>query len=148
MAELTHIDNPAPGVPLPEADVIIFPLAFEGEVGIYSESVLLLAKRLRAEGISAEYLNGPENRTWLGLNGTPVGLSILIGFLTSGGVAAVQSWLVSSLGKTRLRFKGGRNVNADGSVDEWFEAVGTGEDIARVLEAWKGTPSGEITEDS
>lgn len=118
---------------LPSVDVLIYPIAVEGEIGVYSEAVLTLGKRLRAAGVSAQYVHDRDHRTWLGLNGSELLSSIIVGIFTSGGVAAVQSYLTQSVSQKRIKVKAGRKTEADGSSVEWFEGEGTPKDIVEAM---------------
>ena len=114
-------------------DVVILPIRVQDDVGIYPDEVLTLKKQLRAQGVDADFLHDSDHRRWLGLKGEVVA-TIILGFVTSGGVAAVQSMLTQRFAGRRLRLRAARRRNADGSVVEWFEADGSGDDVARALD--------------
>jgi hypothetical protein len=69
----------------PAADAIVLPREIEDEVGLYDDSVVTLVKELREAGASAEFLHGPESRTWIGENAVEaLALSLLIGIAERG----------------------------------------------------------------
>lgn len=118
-------------------DATILPERVEGGLGIYRDDSVALAKEMRASdpALDVGYLHSPDNRTWRGLKGDVVG-EIILALLTSGSVAALQSWLTArySGGKVRIKIARVRRVGPDTSV-EWLEAEGSGRAVAKALEA-------------
>jgi hypothetical protein len=119
-----------------QSPILILPLLLEGDVGIYSQQALTLRKELASIGIDSDYLHDTAHRKWLGRHG-PVIAEIVIGLATSGAVAAFQSWLTQSLSGARVHVKAVRKVEADGSRLDWFEAEGSGTDVAQLLETFR-----------
>lgn len=118
-------------------EVVVLPELVEGGVGTYRDELVALKKELLAEGVDADYLHDQAHRTWRGLKGDVV-VQILLGLLTSGAVAAVQSWLTTRFRKSQVRIKVvrvRRSLDGGESSAEWFEAEGNGEAVARALEA-------------
>jgi hypothetical protein len=135
MSDYQVSTSTVPGAVVPDADIVVYPLAMEGDIGVYSESVLTLVKEWRVEGVDVQYLHDANHRTWLGLNGAVI-FTIVVGLFTSGAVATLQTLLTSKLQKVKVRLKAGRRIGADGSSEEWIEAEGTGSELAAVLEVW------------
>jgi hypothetical protein len=123
---------------VPAADAVVLPRETEDEVGLYDDSVVTLVKELRQAGASAEFLHGPESRTWIGEKGVePLALDLLIGIAGNAGWDALRA-VLRHRGNKRVEVKVARHVEkGDGSVWEWFQADGEGEAVAAALEGWR-----------
>lgn len=118
-------------------DLLILPreLAEDGD-GLYDDSVLTLAKEFRSEGVTADYLHPPEERRWIGeKSAAPLLVEFVIGVGGNAGWAALKAlFRRRAAGKTRVRLA--RAKSCGEKVEwEWFEAEGTGEEVARAVEA-------------
>jgi hypothetical protein len=123
-------------------EVVILPEEIDdGAIGLYRDELLTLKKELVAQGVDADFLHDASHRSWLGLKGE-VAVSIVIGLATSGAVAAVQAWLTRRFGKQRVRIKVVRAWRKETSESrlEWYEAEGSGEEIAAAMEAIRDDP--------
>jgi hypothetical protein len=129
-----------PPIDLPDeitVDLLILPrkLAEDGD-GLYDDSVLTLAKELRSEGVTADYLQPPEERRWIGeKSAVPLLVEFVIGVGGNAGWAALKALFGRRpADKTRVRLA--RAKSCGEKVEwEWFEAEGTGEEVVRAIEA-------------
>jgi hypothetical protein len=116
-------------------DALVLPTRVdESGVGVYRSELVTAAKELRASGVSADYLDGPDDRTWQGLLGD-VAVNIAIGLGTSGAVAVFGAWLRTQLGSGRVVATVARiRRKPDGSQDVlWYHVEGNGEAVAAAL---------------
>jgi hypothetical protein len=123
---------------LPEGidiDVLILPrrLGPEGE-GLYDDSVLTLAKDLRAEGVSADYLHPAEDRRWIGeKSAVALVVEFVVGIGGNAGWAALYA-LFRREPEQKVRVRVARKKDfAAKQEKEWVEAEGPGEEVARSL---------------
>lgn len=131
---LTPCDPPPYQVALVGHDIVLLPDRVEGENGIYSDAVLLLKKQLVEAGVDAAYLHDADHQLWEGKRGIGVLLSVVISFGSSAAVAAIQSWLTGTFTRDRVHLKVGRHRQLDGTVTGWFEAEGSGSEVAKLLD--------------
>jgi hypothetical protein len=129
-----------PPIDLPDeiaVDLLILPrkLAEDGD-GLYDDSVLTLAKELGSEGVTAEYLHPPEERRWIGeKSAVQLLVEFVIGVGGNAGWAALKT-LFRRRGSDRTRVRLARTRSRGEKIEwEWFEAEGTGEEVARAIEA-------------
>ncbi|MGA7088956.1 MAG: hypothetical protein WB116_11905 [Candidatus Dormiibacterota bacterium] len=54
------------------APIVILPEEMRGEIGVYSDASVTLAKRLRDQGLDASYQQDFQHRTWRGRKGGPL----------------------------------------------------------------------------
>src|ERR1700761_3482344 len=120
-----------------DVDLLILPrrLGPEGE-GLYDDSVLKLAKDLRAEGFSDDYLHPSEDRRWIGeKSAVALVVAFVVGIVSNAGWAALCA-LLRRKPKQKVRVRAARKKDLAAMQDwEWVEAEGPGEEVARSLEA-------------
>jgi hypothetical protein len=120
-----------------DIDLLILPrrLGPEGE-GLYDDSVLTLAKDLRAEGFSADYLHPAEDRRWIGeKSAVALVVEFVVGVGGNAGWAALYA-LFRRKPEQKVRVRVARKKDLVAKQEwEWIEAEGPGEEVARSLEA-------------
>lgn len=134
------IETPA-GLQLPEVpsvDAVVLPREIDGEIGLYDDSVVTLVKELREAGASAEFLHGPELRSFIGEKAVDVlAVNLMVGIAGNAGWAALRA-VLSRRGKKPVEVKAARcEEKADGKRWEWVEAKGEGEAVAAAIDAWR-----------
>jgi hypothetical protein len=142
--KLNHIDPPQISLPVDVSfDVIVLPeeVTADGN-GLYRDSVTDLAKRLRLEGVSAEYLHSKANRQWIGERGAAdIILNFVLGIASSAGWDAVKAVFYKVPPDAPVRGKFARCVQkSDGVTWEWYEVEGTASEVAQVVEKLRDTP--------
>jgi hypothetical protein len=142
----------APDIPLPDrvdTDVVVMPREVdEGGIGFYDDSVLTLAKALRAEGASADYQHNREHRNWIGQrSATAIVLTVVLGVASNAGWHALRRLFSKAHAADHVRGKVARcTQRADEIRWEWYEFDGTGEEVARALERIGPPPDPEQLE--
>jgi hypothetical protein len=139
MVNVKPIDAPA-GVTLPDelpaVDLFILPREVSYGGGLYDDSVVTLAKQVRATGVTADYQHDASSRTWIGERHLdPLVLDIIAGFITNAGWAGVAT-VISKRKSERVRVRCGRRKNSSGSLEEWFEVEGSGAEVAEALRSF------------
>lgn len=128
-----------------DVDLLILPrrLGPAGE-GLYDDSVLTLAKDLRAEGVSADYLHPTEERRWIGeKSAVALIVEFAIGIGSNAGWTALYELLRRHPEQT-VRVRAARKKDLAAKQEwEWVEAEGSGEEVARSLEALRASPAEE-----
>lgn len=116
------------------ADVLILPREVVDGRGLYDDSVVTVAKELRAAGTSADYAHTPDARQWIGEKGVdPIVLSLIVGIAANAGWAGLRA-LVGRAGSNRVRIRAARiRETLQGREAEWFELEGPGEEVAQAL---------------
>ena len=118
---------------LPAVDLLILPREVNDGRGLYDDSVVTLAKQVRAVGVTADYQHDASSRTWIGEKHVdPLVLDIIAGFITNAGWAGVAT-VISKRKSKRVRVRFGRRKDSSGSLEEWFEAEGPGAEVAEAL---------------
>jgi hypothetical protein len=145
------IDPPPIGLPDEiTVDLLILPrkLDEDGD-GLYDDSVLTLVKELRAEGITADYLHPPEERRWIGeKSAVALVVEFVIGVGGNAGWAALKAlFRRREAGTIRVRLAR-RTSRGEEDEWEWFEAEGTGEEVARAIEALESSSAESDEEDT
>jgi hypothetical protein len=135
----------APNVMLPveqTADVLLLPREVAAGQGLYDDSVVILAKELRAAGASAEYQHGPDAREWIGEKHVPV---IVVDIIA--GIASNAGWdgLRAVVGRhksdqVRVRVTRVKQTLA-GEESEWYEVEGPGAEVAEALKTLQEQPA-------
>jgi len=137
---MTVAPGSAPNIRLPArlgSDVVILPREEdECGIGLYDDSVLTLAKALRAEGASADYQHDREHRNWIGeRSATVIVLSIVLGIVSNAGWAGLVRLFSKTHADDHVRGKVARcSQRGDSIAWEWYEFEGRGEEVARALE--------------
>ncbi len=129
----------APNVTSPAeqtVDVLVLPREVTDGRGLYDDSVVTLAKELRAAGTSAEYQHGLDAREWIGEKHVPV---IVLDIVAS--IASNAGWdgLRAAIGRrkseqVRVRVARIKQTSA-GQEFEWYEVEGPGAEVAEALKA-------------
>jgi hypothetical protein len=136
MVNVKPIDAPASVTlpdELPAVDLLILPRDVSDGRGLYDDSVVTLAKQVRATGVTADYQHDASSRTWIGEKHLdPLVLDIIAGFITNAGWAGVAT-VISKRKSDRVRVRFGRRKNSSGSLEEWFEVEGPGTEVAEAL---------------
>ncbi len=147
MVDVQPIDAPSNVMlpdELPAVDVLILPREVSDGRGLYDDSVMTLAKEIRAAGVTADYQHDANSRKWIGEKHVdPLVLDIIAGLITNAGWAGMMA-AISMRKSKRVRVRFGRRKDQSGSLEEWFEAEGPG---AEVAEALKGLQQGEATDE-
>jgi hypothetical protein len=130
---------PSPPAALPDtwnADVVILPRQVAEGIGLYDDSVVTVAKELRAAGTSAEYAHGPEAREWIGEKSVAlIALSLIVGIASNAGWDGLRA-LIGRAGSKRVRVRVARvKESPEGREAEWFELDGPGAEVADALKA-------------
>jgi hypothetical protein len=133
-----------PNVVLPAeqaTDVLLFPREVVEGRGLYDDSVVTLAKELRAAGASAEYQHGPDARQWIGEKHIPViVLDILAGIASNAGWEGLHAVVGRRKAEqVRVRVARVRQTPA-GEESEWYEIEGPGAEVAEALQALQEQP--------
>lgn len=136
MVDVKPIDAPL-SVMLPEElpalDVLILPREVSDGRGLYDDSVVTLAKEIRAAGVTADYQHDADSRKWIGEKHVdPLVLDIIAGFITNAGWAGVAA-AISRRKSQRVRVRFGRRKDPSGSLEEWLEVEGPGAEVAEAL---------------
>jgi hypothetical protein len=116
------------------ADVLILPREVVDGRGLYDDSVVTVAKELRAAGTSADYAHAPDAREWIGEKAVDaIVLSLIVGIASNAGWAGLRA-LVSRARSNRVRIRAARiRETPQGREAEWFEFEGPGEEVAEAL---------------
>ncbi len=136
MVDVKPIDAPA-SVTLPDdvpaVDLLILPREVSDGRGLDDDSVVTLARQVRAAGVTADYQHDASSRTWIGeKHVAPLALDIIAGFITNAGCAGVAT-VISKRKSERVRVRFGRRKDSSGSLEEWFEVEGPGAEVAEAL---------------
>lgn len=128
----------APNVTLPAelpADVLILPRKTDDGQGLYDDSVVTVAKELRAAGATAEYQHDAGSRKWIGEKAlTPLEVDLIAGIATNAGWAAIAT--VLGRRKARVRARLARCAKTpSGTQWEWFEVEGSGTEVADTVKS-------------
>jgi hypothetical protein len=115
-------------------DVLILPARIEDGVGLYHDSVVTLAKELRADGVSAGYRHGPDARRWIGHKGvSAIVLEVVVGIVGNAGWAGIYA-LLKRGGSSRIRIRLTRvQRSALGSDSQWYEIEGPAREVAEIV---------------
>jgi hypothetical protein len=115
-------------------DVLILPREVVDGRGLYDDSVVTVAKELRAAGTSAGYAHGPDAREWIGEKGVDaIVLSLIVGIASNAGWAGLRA-LVGRARSNRVRIRVARvRETPDGPEAEWFQLEGPGDEVAEAL---------------
>jgi hypothetical protein len=130
----------APDISLPDridTDVVVLPREVdEHGTGLYDDSVLTLAKALRAEGVSADYQHDREHRNWIGeRDAGAIALAVVLGIASNAGWHALIRLFSKTQADDHVRGKVARcTQRGETIVWEWYEFEGQGEEVARALE--------------
>jgi hypothetical protein len=140
------IDSPSVTLPaeLP-VDILVFPRQISDGRGLYDDSVVTLVKELREAGATAAYQHDRESREWIGEKAVPaVALMIVVGIATNAGWEALRA-VFRRHKSDRVHVKAARCTQTSaGTRWEWFEAEGTGDELATALEALEFPVPGEL----
>jgi hypothetical protein len=131
-------------------DALILPRQIsEGGVGLYDDSVLMVAKELREAGAQAEYQHVASSRRWIGEKGIPpVVLDLLIGIGSNAGWAALRA-VCRSRKNQGVRVQVARCKQGKAETQwEWFEAEGPGDEVATAIEALEPSAAKEPRNES
>jgi hypothetical protein len=124
-------------------DVLVLPLrATEDGIGIYSESSVILVKRLRAAGMEAHYLHPPEHRLFEGRNNyfADAVVVIVLGVISSATWEGIRLLLLAK--KTRrMKVTFGRREDADGGSITWWQSEGPAESVVESIDHLLATDS-------
>jgi hypothetical protein len=128
----------APNLSLPDempGDVLILPREIDGDVGLYDDSVVTLAKGLRRLGITATYLHDADSREWIGEKGIDaIVLSLIVGICSSAGWAGIEALLRGRTSSAvRVRVARCKHSSAGDPEWEWFEVEGSAAEVADAL---------------
>ena len=131
-------------------DALILPRRIDEDgVGLYDDSVLMVAKELREAGAQAEYQHAANSRRWIGEKGIPpVVLDLLIGI---GGNAGWSALCAICRGRKNqgVRVRVARCKQGEAETQwEWFEAEGPGEEVATAIEALERSAAKEPRNES
>jgi hypothetical protein len=138
----------APDLLLPDelpADILILPREIDGDMGLYDDSVVTLAKGLQRLGTTATYLHEADSREWIGEKGIDaIVLSLIIGIGSSAGWAGIAALLRGcTSGAVRAKVARCKQTSAGDNEWEWFEIEGSGAEVADALKTLNpGSTSG------
>lgn len=132
----------ADAVDMLPCEVVVLPEALSGEVGVYRDETITLAKALREAGVDAGYFHGTDNRTWSGRKGDPLLVPIVIALAANvvTGVAflALSQWLDRTFPRTSVRVRVVRKASNGGKrTTDVFKAKGPGPDVAELLRTFE-----------
>jgi hypothetical protein len=118
----------------PTIDVLLLPREIVNEQGLYDDSVVMLAKYLRAEGVSARYQHDPDERAWIGEKHVPqFVIDIIAGVGSNAGWDAFGALFKRQKSK-EVRLRVARiNETAEGREIECYELEGPGAEVAEAL---------------
>lgn len=124
------------------ADVLLLPREVVDGRGFYDDSVVTLAKELRAQGISAVYAHEPDEREWIGeKSASTIALALVVGVGSDAGWSGLCALLARAKRK-RVHVRYSRTIKTLGRTEsEWYEIDGPGAEVAEVLTALQ-TPAG------
>ena len=116
------------------ADVLILPREVVDGRGLYDDSVVTVAKELRAAGTSADYAHGPDAREWIGEKAVDaIVLSLIVGIASNAGWAGLRA-LLGRARSNRVRIRVARmRETLNGREAEWFELEGPADEVAEAL---------------
>lgn len=119
----------------PTTDVLLLPREVSEGRALYDDSVIALAKEIRAAGASAEYQHDASSREWIGEKHVPViVLDVIAGLLSNAGWAGLCAVIAKRKGEhVRVRVARWRRAPS-GNEQEWFEVEGPGAEVAGALE--------------
>lgn len=129
---------------LPAVDLLILPRKVSDGHPLYDDSVVTLAKEIRAAGATADYQHDAGSRRWIGEKHVdPLVLDIIAGFITNAGWAGAAA-VISKRKSERVRVRFGRRKDSSGDLEEWFEVEGPGAEVAEALrELQQDGPAGK-----
>jgi hypothetical protein len=137
---MTVVVSSTPDIWLPDridTDVVVLPREVDAHgVGLYDDSVLTLAKALRAEGASADYQHDRDHRNWIGeREAAAIALTVVLGIASKAGWYALIRLFSKAHADDRVRGKVARYTQRGETIAwEWHEFEGRGEEVARALE--------------
>ncbi|MEU8176363.1 hypothetical protein AB0C14_26115 [Microbispora hainanensis] len=116
-------------------DITILPSWREGDVGVYREQLISLAKGLRKEGVTVTWFDDADHRTWYGERSavSDAVIAIALGIITNAGWDAIKLFFSKRKApvKLRLGYQKGEEVR-------WLEFEGNSTDVPNLLD--KATP--------
>lgn len=103
------------------ASVVVWPLREVEGVGIYSQDVVTLVKRLRAEGVEATYLHPADSRVFEVKKGLVLDAAVAIGLniLSSAAWAGITRVLRSRRERGELELTYAQSDTPSGHVEAW-----------------------------
>ncbi len=143
-----QIDLPSVA-PLPrelDVDVLVLPRKIEDGQGLYDDSVVTIAKELRAAGVTADYQHGPDSREWIGEKAIPLFVVDLFAAVAGhAGWDGLRAVFRDKHSSDRVRIRVVRYVrNESGVRFECFKLDGTGKEVAEALETLERSPRLEL----
>ena len=98
--------------------VLVLPLRFEDDYGVYDTSVVDMVKVLKGEGIDAAFLHAAPDRRWRSLKGeAPIDFILAISCAVTADIIKMALLkLFSSLRSPRVRAKVMVDYYADGNI--------------------------------
>jgi hypothetical protein len=132
------IDSPYDDLPEPLGDVVVLPREVDDQGrGLYDDSVITIVKEFRALDVEADYLHGPEERSWIGERGLPPQVINLVVFIASkAGWSALCRLLGGKHPKHNVRVRVGRVRRTQSEFSwDWYRIEGPGKEVAEALAA-------------
>ena len=113
MVDVQPIDAPSNVMlpdELPAVNVLILPREVSDGRGLYDDSVMTLAKEIRAAGVTADYQHDANSRKWIGeKHVNPLVLDIIAGLITNAGWAGMMAAIsMRKSERVRVRSAGAR----------------------------------------
>jgi hypothetical protein len=131
-------------VPMPDGDIVVLPreIADDGR-GLYDESVITIVKEFRSLDVGADYLHGPDERSWIGERAIPpLVIDLIVGITSNAGWSALCRLLGKKHPENQVQVRVGRIRGKQFSAD-WYKIEGPGKDVADVIAAMGPAGLGE-----
>jgi hypothetical protein len=123
------------------AAILILPEEERGDVGVYSDSYLMLAKELRAQGIEVAYKHDSEHRLWRGRKGlgvvTPLELQVSLAVIPASFFFALQQLLDRRGSKDPVKIRVVHMTEGTSSSADMFEAEGSPAGVIEALRTFE-----------
>jgi hypothetical protein len=144
----TPADSPA--IPLPQeltAEAVVLPREIDDDgLALYDDSVLTFVKEFHETDATANFAHDSASRGWIGEKAVKeLAINLIVGIASSGGWDALCYVFRHRYAKAPVRVKAGRFRQTDDEVTwEWYEAEGTGADVAAALAAIPWSDGSEV----
>jgi hypothetical protein len=123
------------------AAIVILPEEERGDVGVYSDSYLMIAKELRAQGVDISYKHDYAHRLWRGRKGlgivTPLEIEVALAVIPSSFFFALQQLLDRRGSKDSVKVRVVHVTGRTPSSADVFEAEGSPAEVVEALRTFE-----------
>ena len=117
-------------------DVIILPESMDGDIGVYRGEVTDIPKRLRVDGVDADFAHAEDNRHWRELFGpttADIVVALTASFLASGGWDTFKSTVLPYLDSPSRKMRLAIYVLRKDGTSIYARMKGHGQDVIEAL---------------